>query len=117
MATLPPIDESFEIVAQLKPVANVLTDLFTVDDNDQMIISTLTISNGSASPDYYFISFAPAGAADSPEQYLYQRVLVNPFDSFARTAGDTLNGTDIVRCKSVFGNLIFSLSGVRLTPR
>lgn len=117
MATLPPIDESFEIAAQLKPVAGVLTDLLTVDDNDQFIVSTLTVSNGSASPDYYFISYAPAGAADSPEQYQYQRVIINPFDTFKATSGETLSGTDVIRCMSVFGNLVFSVSGVRLTPR
>lgn len=117
MATLPPIDESFEIAAQLKPVAGVLSDLLTVDDNDQFIISTLTISNGSAFADYYYVSFAPAGAADSPEQYQHQRVIINPYDTYKMTSGETLSGTDVVRVKSVFGNLVFSISGVRLTPR
>lgn len=117
MATLPPIDESFEIAAQLKPVAGILSDLMVVDDNDQFIISTLTVSNGSAFPDYYYVSYAPAGAADSPEQYDYQRVIINPFDTFKDTSGETLSGTDVVRVKSVFGNITFKISGVRLTPR
>jgi hypothetical protein len=114
MSTPIVVQESFEILAQLKPLADILTDLLTADDNEQIVISTLTISNPSAYPDYYYISIAPLGAADSPEQYLYQNVIINPYDTFRATTGDTLNSTDVMRCKSLLGNLSFNLAGVRM---
>lgn len=113
MATQPNI-ESFEVLAQLKPVAGVLTDFFLVDDSAQTVCSSLMISNGGSFQEFYYVSIAVAGVVDSPEQYIYQNVPVNKFDTFGATIGLTLNSADVMRVKSTYGNLVFTLYGVNI---
>lgn len=116
MATLPPIDESFESLGQVRPAANTLTDVFTVDDNEQNIVSSVIIANLSRQVDYYWISHALEGAVDDPAQYIASEAIVNPNDSFTLTLGLTLAGTDVIRAKSQNGNIAFNFYGVRLIP-
>ena len=116
MATLPPIDESFESLGQVRPAANTLTDCLTVDSNEQNIVSSVIIANLSNQVDYYSISHAINGAADDPMQYLAEMILLNPRDSFTLTLGITLTGDDVIRVKSQNGNIAFNFYGVRLIP-
>lgn len=117
MATLPPIDESFEVLAQVKPAPNTLIDALVVDDNEQNIISSIAIANHGRDQDSYWLSIALEGTTDDlPEQYFAVDVPINGRDTFAATLGKTLNGTDILRFKSAGGNLSLTIWGVRLIP-
>jgi phosphoglucomutase len=116
MATLPPIDESFENLGQIRPTANILTDAFTVDDNEQNIVSSCVIANLSSGKDYYTLTHALEGTADNSAQHFAENIIVNPNDSVAITIGKTLSGTDVMRVKSLNGNLTFNFWGVRLIP-
>jgi hypothetical protein len=113
MSTTPTL-ESFGVLAQLKPLSGILTDFFLVDDSAQTVCSSLMISNSSGFQDFYYVSIAIAGVANSPEQYIYQRVPVNPYDTFGATVGLTLDASDVMRVSSVFGNLSFTLYGVNI---
>jgi hypothetical protein len=70
------------------------------------------VCNRSATPTSFRISVAPAGAADSLEQYLWYDLAIDGNDGFAATIGMTLEATDVVRVYATLATLSFNLFGV-----
>ena len=97
------------VVKQSKPSATTLTDLYTVPGATSSMCSTITVANQSATPTAFRISVAPAGAADTPSQYLYYDIAIAGNDTFAATLGFALATTDKVRVYNTLATLSFSL--------
>lgn len=105
-----------KVLGQSKPGAASLTDLYTVTFPAlETTVSTITVCNQSATPTSFRVSVAPAGAADTPSQYLYYDVPIAGNDTFAATFGITLASTDVVRVYNTLATLSFSLFGVETT--
>lgn len=100
-----------KILGQAKPAAGVLTDLDTVPSGVAHVVSSLVICNQDAADDAFRIAVAPAGAADSPEQYLYFDEPVPGNDTFVTTIGITLAATDVLRVESTNGDCSFNAFG------
>src|SRR6478609_3949305 len=101
-----------KVLGQSKPTATILTDLYTVPAATAATASTIMVCNQSATATSFRISVAPAGAADSPSQYLYYDVAIPGNDTFAATIGITLATTDKVRVYTTLATLSFSLFGM-----
>jgi hypothetical protein len=99
------------IAKQTKPSATTLTTLYTVPATKSTVVSSLTICNVSATPDYFRIAVRPLGATIADEHYIYYNVLIAGYDTFIATVGLTLSTTDIVSVYSTNGTLSFSLFG------
>jgi len=104
-----------KILGQLNPSAATLTDLYTVPSGRSVASSSIVIANRSATPTTFRISVAPAGAADSDEQYLYYDISIPANDSFVATIGITLEATDVVRVRATLATLSFNLFGLETT--
>ena len=104
-----------KVLGQSKPGAASLTALYTVPALTQALSSTITVCNQSATATAFRVSVAPAGAADSPSQYIWFDVPISGFDTFAATIGVTLGAGDVVRVYNTLATLSFSLFGVEIT--
>lgn len=100
-----------KVLGQLAPAAATLTPLYTVPALTSSVVSTLTASNSSSTPDVINVSVAVAGASDTAKQYIYSGILLPGNDTFAATLGLTLAATDVVRVYSQNGTTAFNLFG------
>jgi len=82
--------ETIKVLAQAIPNAVTLTDLYTVLASTATVISSVAVCNQSGTAAKFRLSVAVAGAADTPKQYLYYDVIVQPNDTFVATIGITL---------------------------
>ena len=101
-----------KVLAQSKPSATTLTDAYTVPALTQATISTITVTNQSATATSFRISVAVAGLADTSKQYLYYDVAIAGNDTFACTFGITLGAADVVRVYATLATLSFNIFGV-----
>lgn len=99
------------VLGQSNPSAGILTNLYTVPINIIVPISHFTVTNLSGANDSFYISVAPAGAADALSQYLYYNVAIDGSDTFMVWFSFYLSNGDIVRCMSSGGNLTFQVFG------
>lgn len=107
--------DTVKILAQTKPSAATLTDSYTVPAATSATISTITVTNQSATSTSFRISVAAAGAADTAKQYLYYDVPIAGNDTFATTIGITLATTDVLRVYNTLATLSFNVFGVEIT--
>ena len=104
-----------KVLGQSNPNATTLTDLYTVPGRTHAVCSSVMVCNRSASATYFRVSVAPAGAADSVEQYIYYGLEVRGNDTFSGSLGIGLEPTDIVRCYAGDATLSFNLFGIEVT--
>ena len=96
-------------VAQSKPSATTLTDLYTVPSLTSSMCSTITVCNQSSTATAFRVSIAPSGAADASSQYIYYDVPIGGNDTFATTLGFPLATTDKIRVYATLATLSFSV--------
>lgn len=101
-----------KVLGQSKPSATTLTAAYTVPALTQATVSTITVTNQSATATSFRISVAIAGAADTPAQYLYYDVAISGNDTFATTIGLTLGQNDIIRVYNTLATLSFNIFGI-----
>ena len=101
-----------KVLAQTKPSATTLTDSYTVPAATQATISTIMVTNQSATATSFRLSVAVAGAADDTKQYLYYDIAIPGNDTFAATVGITLAATDVIRVYNTLATLSFNIFGV-----
>lgn len=106
---------TYKILGQSNPSATTLTDLYTVPALTQAVCSTLVVCNRSATPTSFRYSVAPAGAADSPEQYNAFDIPINGNESQPITIGMTLGPADVVRVYATLATLSFNLFGSEIS--
>lgn len=106
---------TIKVLGQLNPSAAVLSDLYTVPLNGSAVSSSITICNRSGTPTSFRVSVRVAGAADSPEQYIYYDRPVGGNDTFTATIGPTLGSTDVVSVYATAATLSFQIFGQEKT--
>lgn len=107
--------DTIKILAQTKPSATTLTDSYTVPGATSTTVSSIVVTNQSATATSFRISVAVAGAADTAKQYLYYDVPINGNDTFVATLGITLGAADVVRVYNTLATLSFNIFGVEVT--
>jgi branched-subunit amino acid ABC-type transport system permease component len=107
--------DALKILGQLNPAATTLTTLYTVPALTSTTVSSITICNQNNAYIAFNISVAIGGAADSPEQYIYYNLSLDPYDTFIATIGMSLATTDLIRVYATSTQVSFNLFGVELT--
>jgi len=105
----------FKVLAQSKPLATTLTDIYTVPASTSATISSIVISNQSATATSFRISVAVAGVADTTKQYLFYDVPISGNDTITTTLGITLATTDVLRVYATLATLSFNVFGVEVS--
>lgn len=110
------MSEQPRILGQQDPSAASLTDVYTVTAPvTGAVVSSIVICNRSATPTTFRISVAPAGAADSNEQYQYFDRPIPALDTFIATIGIGLEVTDVVRVYATLATVSFTVHGMEIT--
>lgn len=107
--------DTYKVLGQSDPLAATLTDAYTVPASTQAVISTITIANRSGTGTSFRISVAPAGGADSNEQYVAYDVAIGGNETLSLTIGITLEATDVIRVYATLATLSFNIFGVEKT--
>lgn len=107
--------DTYKVLGQSNPVAATLTDAYTVPALTSAIVSTITVTNRSATPTAFRISVAVAGAADNNIQYISYDVAIGANETKSFTLGVTLATTDKIRVYATLATLTFNIFGVERT--
>lgn len=109
---------TYKILGQAAPLVGVSTDIYTVGNPMQTIISSITVCNRGISDATFRVWVAPNGVATANNQYIYYDVAIAGNDTFIATVGITLDNQDVVRVQgngTGGGNLTFQLFGSEIT--
>lgn len=103
-----------KVLAQVNPVAQTLTDAYTVPAATSATLSSIVVCNQSTTDAKFRIAIAVAGAADAAKQYLYYDTVVPAGRPFVITIGITLATTDVVRVYTDGSSVSFNIFGVQV---
>lgn len=104
-----------KVLCQSKPSATTLTDCYTVPGATSAVVSTIVITNQSATPTSFRISVAAAGVADTAKQYIAYDVPIAGNETITMSVGLGLATTDVVRVYNTLATLSFNVFGVEIT--
>lgn len=102
---------TYKVLGQVNPAATTATSLYTVPASTQTIISTITVTNQTATAGTYRISVRVAALADTAKQYLAYDVSLPGNASDTLTLGITLGATDVVTVYSSASTFSFGAFG------
>ena len=102
---------SYKILGQSAPSATTETALYTVPAATETIVSTLTVTNRSATDATFRVSVAENGSATANKDYVAYDLTCAGNGFLAFTLGMTLNASDVVRIYASSATLSFNLFG------
>jgi hypothetical protein len=106
---------TYKVLGQVNPAATTATTLYTVPASTQTIVSTLTVTNQTATAGTYRIAVRVAGAALAAAQYLAYDVSLPGNASDTLTLGITLGATDVITVYSSAATFSFNAFGSELS--
>ena len=109
------MSSTHKVLGQSDPSAATLTDAYTVPALTEAVVSSVTVTNRSASATSFRLSIAVAGAADSDEQYIVYDAPIRGNETISLTLGVTLATTDKFRVLATLATLSFNIFGVEIT--
>lgn len=100
-----------KVLGQSAPSATTETDLYTVPASTVTIVSTISVTNRSATAATFRISISVDGAATANKDYIAYDISISGNESIAFTIGATMDATDKIRVYASTANLSFSAFG------
>ena len=107
--------DTLKVLGQSNPAAATLTDIYTVPGATSAMVSSITITNRSATGTSFRLSVAIAGAADANQQYIAYDIPINGNSMVTMTLGIGLATTDVFRVYATLATLSFNLFGIEVT--
>jgi len=107
--------ESYRVLGQAALAATTLTDVYTVGNGVQAIISSIMVANRDSSSHKYRLAIAVAGAADDNKQYIAYDVNLLPEATDNWVCGLTLGAGDVVRAYADAAEVTVSVFGTEVT--
>jgi hypothetical protein len=102
---------TYKVLGQSAPSATTNTDVYTVPSDTQTIISTIVVSNRSASARTYRLAVRPNGATIANQHYIAYDVPIAANDSTALTLGITIDAADVITVYASTADLSFNIYG------
>jgi hypothetical protein len=106
---------NYKVLGQSNPAATTATTLYTVPAATQSIVSTLTVTNQTATAGTYRIAVRVAGAALAAAQYLAYDVSLPGNATDTLTLGVTLGATDVITVYASAATFSFNAFGSELS--
>jgi hypothetical protein len=101
--------------AQVIPVAETLTNLYSVPSNTQAVISNIHVCNLGTTSASIRIAVRPLGAQIANQHYLFYGLTVTAYDTIELGHGITMGASDILSVHASSGNVSFTLSYAEVT--
>ena len=105
----------YKVLGQSNPAATTLTTAYTVPAATSAVISTITVSNLSASALTYRIAVRPAGAAIANQHYVAFDTALAANSTIAFTLGLTLATTDVISVYASTTSAAFAIFGSEIS--
>lgn len=105
---------TYKTLAQSKPSAATLTDVYTVPGATSAIIAHVIAANQSAVATTIRVSMAVAGAADTPKQYVAYDVPILGNTVVDLALALTMATTDVLRVYNTLATVSFNVTGVEI---
>ena len=105
---------TYKVLGQVAPSATTETDLYSAPSG-QVIVSTLTVCNRSATQTTFRVSVSVGGGATANKDYIYYDLIIGGNDTFAATMGITLSTGDKIKVYAGAATLSFNLFGQEIT--
>ena len=109
------METNYKVLGQVNPSATTATTLYTVPSATQSIVSTLTVTNQTATAGTYRISLRVAAAADNAKQYIAYDVSLPGNATDTLTLGVTLGAADVVTVYASAATFSFNAFGSELS--
>jgi len=106
---------ALKVLGQANPVANTVTDLYTVPSATQATVSTVTVCNTGTAIAQVRLLVAPTGAVTATQHYFVYDMPIAPNETVTFTLGITMGATDVLRCRSTLANVAFGAYGQERT--
>lgn len=106
---------TYKVLAQSAPSATTNTDVYTVPSATQVVISTVTICNRTATAATYRIAIRPDGATIANQHYIAYDAPISGNDTVALTLGLTADAADVFTIYASNANLSFNLLGSEIS--
>jgi hypothetical protein len=106
---------NYKVLGQSNPAATTATTLYTVPAATQSIVSTLTVTNQTATAGTYRIAVRVAGATLAAAQYLAYDVSLPGNATDTLTLGVTLGATDVITVYASAATFSFNAFGSELS--
>jgi len=106
---------NYKVLGQSNPAATTATTLYTVPAATQAIVSTLTVTNQTATAGTYRIAVRVAGATLAAAQYLAYDVSLPGNATDTLTLGVTLGATDVITVEASAATFSFNAFGSELS--
>lgn len=101
-----------KVLGQAALAATTLTDLYTVPGATATVVSSVTVTNRSATPTTFRLAVAVAGAVDATKQYVAYDVALGANETKSFTLGMTLAATDVVRGYAAAATVSMNVFGI-----
>jgi hypothetical protein len=105
----------YRVLGQSNPVANTLTDIYTVSSFKETVISTIAICNQANIASRFSIAIRPAGANIESKHYITFRTALPALDTITLTWGITMGNTDVVTANVESSNVSISVFGSEIS--
>ena len=106
---------NYKVLGQSNPAATTATSLYTVPAATQAIVSTLTVTNQTATAGTYRIAVRVAGATLAAAQYIAYDVSLPGNATDTLTLGVTLGATDVITVYASAATFSFNAFGSELS--
>lgn len=106
---------AYKVLGQSAPAATTDTTVYTVPASTEAVISTVVVTNRSATARTFRIAIRPNGAALANQHYVVYDSTVNANDIVALSLGLTADATDVITVYASSGDLSFGVFGSEIT--
>lgn len=107
--------KSYKVLGQSAPAATTDTDVYTVPNSTESVVSTITVANRDSSAASYRIAIRPNGETISNKNYIAYSTPIPANDTIALTLGITLESGDIITVYASSANLSFNIFGSEIS--
>lgn len=106
---------TYKSPAQLVPLADTLTTLYTVPADTQTVTSNIHVCNFGGTSASVRIAVRPDGASITNSHYLFYGLMIAPFDTIQLGDGITMDGSDVMSVWASTASVSFNLSYAEVT--
>lgn len=100
-----------KVLGQSNPAATTLTSLYTVPSAKEVVVSSISVANLTATAATFRLAVRPAGASIANQHYIGYDITVGASDSTIITVGLTLATTDVLSVYASTANVAFQAFG------
>ena len=107
--------QTYEILGQLAPSANTLTNVFVTGASSSAIVGTITIHNFSDANASYSLFVRPINEALANKHFIIRGGILPAREMISITGAVTMNANAILAANTSGGSVSFNAYGVEIT--